>query len=166
MFRFFGVLLIFAACCFLGMYMSAAMKKKLERLGLYRRMTEEISTLIRYRSLTVREIIAGLKSGGSYKELEFLQNRDYSDKSRPAGEIWLESVISDNTLSDEEKRLLSELGTKLGTTDTEGQLSVIAVFGEELDAMIKKQNEMYRVKGRLCRSMGILVGAMFGIMII
>lgn len=146
--------------------MSLGMKKKLERLNLFRRMTDETATLIRYRSLTVREIFLMLKENRTYSDLLFLQNADFSDKSRPVGEIWQESIDSDFTLSSEEKKLLIQLGRQLGTTDTEGQLSVISVFNESLDTMIEKQSEKYAVKGKLCRSMGILAGAMAGILII
>lgn len=146
--------------------MSLGMKKKLERLNLFRRMTDETATLIRYRSLTVREIFLMLKENRTYSDLLFLQNSDFSDKSRPVGEIWQESIDSDFTLSSEEKKLLIQLGRQLGTTDTQGQLSVISVFNESLDTMIEKQSEKYAVKGKLCRSMGILAGAMAGILII
>lgn len=146
--------------------MSLGMKKKLERLNLFRRMTDETATLIRYRSLTVREIFLMLKENRIYSDLLFLQNADFSDKSRPVGEIWQESIDSDFTLSSEEKKLLIQLGRQLGTTDTQGQLSVISVFNESLDTMIEKQSEKYAVKGKLCRSMGILAGAMAGILII
>lgn len=146
--------------------MSLGMKKKLERLNLFRRMTDETATLIRYRSLTVREIFLMLKENRTYSDLLFLQNADFSDKSRPVGEIWQESIDSDFTLSSEEKKLLIQLGRQLGTTDTQGQLSVISVFNESLDTMIEKQSEKYAVKGKLCRSMGILAGAMAGILII
>lgn len=166
MIRLLGVLLIFSACCSVGMNMSLNMKKKLERLNLFRRMTDETATLIRYRSLTVREIFLLLRENGAYTELLFLHNADFSDKSRPVGEIWQESIGSDFTLSSEEKKLLIQLGGQLGTTDTQGQLSVISVFNECLDGMIQKQSEKYAVKGKLCRSMGILGGAMAGILII
>lgn len=146
--------------------MSLNMKKKLERLNLFRRMTDEIATLIRYRSLTVREIFLLLKENSAYSDLLFLQNADFGDKSRPVGEIWQESIDSDFTLSSEEKKLLIQFGRQLGTTDTQGQLSVISVFNENLDTMIEKQAEKYAVKGKLCRSMGILGGAMAGILII
>lgn len=146
--------------------MSLGMKKKLERLNIFRRMTDETATLIRYRSLTVREIFLLLKENNAYSDLLFLHNADFSDKSRPVGEIWQESIDSDFTLTIEEKKMLIQLGRQLGTTDTEGQLSVISVFNESLDSMIKKQSEKYAVKGKLCRSMGILAGAMAGILII
>ncbi len=166
MIRLLGVLLIFSACCSVGLNLSLTMKKKLERLNIFRRMADEISTLIRYRSLTVREIIELLKSNDAYGEITFLHTGDFNDKSRPVGEIWVESVMSDFSLSSEEKKLISQLGTQLGTTDTQGQLSVIAVFNEGIGKMLEKQSEKYAVKGKLYRSMGILAGAMAGILII
>lgn len=166
MIRITGVLLIFFSFAFAGMNMSGAMKKKLERLKSYRLMAEETATLIRYRGLTVREIILSLKENSTYSGLVFLNNAEYTDRSRSAGEIWTEAVEADFTLSSEEKELLAQFGSQLGTTDTEGQLSVIAVFKETLEGMIKRQSEKYAVKGKLCRSAGILAGAMAGILII
>lgn len=166
MLRLFGVMLIFSSCCSVGIYLSAGMKKKLERLAVFRRMADEISTLIRYRGLTVREIISVLKGGGNYSEILFLQTGDFEDKSRSVGEIWAEAVGDDCTMSGEEKKLILRLGQQLGTTDTQGQLSVIAVFCEDLRVMTEKQSERYAVKGKLFRSMGIIAGAMAGILII
>ena len=78
--------------------------------------------------------------------------------------LWRRS--EEGELSQEEKKILAQLGTQLGTTDTQGQLSVLAVFNENIGSMIEKQTEKYAVKGKLCRSMGILAGAMAGILII
>lgn len=166
MIKLLGVLLIFSASCCLGMQISMGMKKKLERLVAYRQMSDEIATLIRYRSMKIREIILQIKDSELYSGLKFLNSPDFNDKSRPVGEIWIESIRADFSLDSDEKKLLSQLITQLGTTDTEGQLSVISVFNENLNAMIEKQSERYSVKGKLYRSMGILMGAAVGIMIL
>lgn len=161
-----GVLLIFLTCAMIGMALSLNMKRKLERLGLLRRMADEIAMLIRYRSLTVREIIAQLKYSSAYDDLIFLKSNDYSDRSVAVCEIWERNIVSDYTLTEEEKKALLSLGTQLGTTDTQGQLSVIAGFAAEIEEMQERQIQKYNVKGKLYRSMGILIGAMAGIMII
>ncbi len=166
MIRLLGVLFIFTASCFMGMQLSSMMKKKLERLISYRQMSDEIATLIRYRNLKIREIMIHLKESEMYSELDFLHNAEFDDKSRPVGEIWLENIRLDSKLSSDEKKLMSQLGMQLGTTDTEGQLSVLCVFNKSLNTMIEKQSEKYAVKGKLCRSMGILMGAAVGIMIL
>lgn len=166
MMRIIGVLLIFSASVMVGVMLSLNMKNKLERLKLFRRMAEEIATLIRYRGLTVREIISQLRYSSAYDELVFLKSEDYSDRSQSVSEIWERNVIADYTLTEEETKVLLSLGTQLGTTDTQGQLSVIAAFVAEIEEMQERQFQKYAVKGKLYRSMGILVGAMAGIMII
>lgn len=166
MIRVLGVMLIFFSAALVGMSMSVNMKKKLDRLALLRRMADEISTLIRYRSLTVREIITELRQSGMYSELHFLYGSDFKDRSRPVSEIWESTVLSDCNLSREEKTVLCNLGTQLGTTDSQGQLSLIAAFSAEIEEMYERQKQVYAVKGKLYRSMGILIGAMVGIMII
>lgn len=165
MLRLIGVFLIFSACCSAGMFVSSSMKSKLDRLRLYRNMTDEIAAFIRYQSLTVREVMKKLSLNKAYSELIFI-HADYGDKSRPAFEIWNESLKMDRTIGSDERKLLSQLGEQLGTTDTEGQLSVIAVVNVRLEEMIKKQTEKYAEKGKLYRSIGILAGAMFGILVI
>lgn len=166
MIRLIGVFMIFSACCAAGMIISASIRKKLERLNLFRRMSDEISTFIRYNSLTVREIFMKLQENKAYSSLAFINAYDYGFKGRAAAAIWLEGIDSDPELTADEKHILSQLGTQLGTTDTQGQLSVISIFNEELEAMIKKQSERYAVKGKLYRSIGVLAGAMLGILII
>ncbi len=166
MFRLIGVFLIFSACCSMGLNISFSMKRKLERLETIRKMSNEIATLIRYRSLTVREIFLTLKENDIYSGLVFLHNADYSDKNFSVDKIWCKEVETDFTLSPEEKSILCELGNQLGTTDTEGQLSILEVFNKKIETMLEDQTEKYAVRGKLCRSMGILAGAMVGILII
>ena len=72
MLRLTGVLLIFLAFSSIGVNISSGIKRKLERLILFRKKTDEIATLIRYRSLTVREIILLLGDNDLYNDIGFL----------------------------------------------------------------------------------------------
>ena len=74
MLRLTGVLLIFLAFSSIGVNISSGIKRKLERLILFRKMTDEIATLIRYRSLTVREIILLLGDNDLYNDFCIREN--------------------------------------------------------------------------------------------
>lgn len=167
MIRFLGILLIFTASSSAGMFLSGNIKNKRERLLKERKMLEEISIMIRFNSLTLKEIIYELINTEMYNTFKFLKILDTRlNETVPFQEMWEQSVKNDDTLSVDEKKLLSELGFSLGTTDAEGQLSTLNIYKTRLDEMIEAETEKYRVKGKMYRSLGVMFGAMIGILIV
>lgn len=167
MIRFLGILLIFTASSSAGMFLSGNIKNKRERLLKERKMLEEISIMIRFNSLTLKEIIYELINTEIYNTFKFLKILDKRlNESVPFQEMWEQSVRNDDTLSADEIKLLSELGCSLGTTDAEGQLSTLNIYKTRLDEMIEAETEKYRVKGKMYRSLGVMFGAMIGILIV
>ncbi|MGN1481660.1 stage III sporulation protein AB [Porcipelethomonas sp.] len=167
MIRLIGILFIFAASSGTGILMSDKIKNTRERMVKERKMLEEISVLIRFNSMTLKEIAAELNSIDIYRDLGFLSNLNIRLNEKCSfPKAWEISVSEDKTLTPEEKKLLSELGCTLGSTDTEGQLSTLNIYKNRLDEMIESETEKYKVKGKMYRSLGVMFGAMMGILII
>ena len=58
------------------------------------------------------------------------------------------------------------LGDSLGQTDTEGQLSFLAMYEELIKKNLEQAAKMYAEKGRMYRSVGLLCGLAVGIMVL
>lgn len=167
MIRFIGVAFIFMASAYVGINLSENIRRKKERFILIRKILAEISELIRWNSLTMSEIIVKLTENNEFCKQEFI--RLLPDKlleTHSFPEAWERAIRSDKTLSDDEKKLLFEVGATLGTTDIDGQLSSLEFYISQADKMAEEENEIYKVKGKMYRSLGVAFGAMIGILII
>lgn len=166
MIKFIGILCIFAASSASGLAMSDRIKCTRNRFEKERKMLEEISVMIRFSSLTLREIADELNRSDTYSEIGFVRLLVSKAEQTCFPKAWKESVLGDRNLTESERKLFLELGESLGTTDAEGQLSTIDIYKARLDDMIEQESEKYRVKGKMYRSLGIMFGAMIGILII
>lgn len=167
MIKFTGIIMIFLASSAVGFFMSDSIKNKKIRLETERKMLEEISVMIRYNMLTVREMIIEIKENDFFSGLLFIEKiRQKLIEGISFPEAWEKSIKSDASLSTDEKKLLQELGSSLGTTDSQGQLSSLEIYKKRLDNMIESETEKYKTQGKLYRSLGIMMGAMLGILII
>lgn len=167
MIRITGILLIFLTSTVLGMFLSNNIKNKRERLVKERKMLEEISIMIRFNSLTLKEIIYELENEELFCDFKFLKIlKIMLEKPISFPEAWEQAIKKDDIISESEKKVLIELGFNLGTTDIDGQLSTLNIYKIRLDKMIEEESEKYRVKGKMYRSLGIMFGAMIGILIV
>ena len=78
---------------------------------------------------------------------------------------WLKA-LADEPLTEDERKILEELGSVLGTSDTEGQIAALAALEQRAGQLMQKYSDIYSKKGRLYRSVGVLAGAMVGILVI
>lgn len=167
MIRIMGILLIFLTSTVIGIFLSNNIKNKRERLIKERKMLEEISIMIRFNSYTLKEIIHELENTELFCDFKFLNILKITlEKPISFQEAWEQAIKKDDIISESEKKLLTELGYNLGTTDIDGQLSTLNIYKIRLDEMIEEESEKYRVKGKMYRSLGIMFGAMIGILIV
>lgn len=167
MVRFAGAMLIFLAASSFGIYLSDNIKRKRERFETELKILKEISLMIRWNSLTLHEIADELYNNKSFSEFEFIKYlKENCSKIRSFPKAWEKSVLSVKSLCCEERKLLLEVGSVLGATDKEGQLSSIELFCTRLEKMIESESEKYKIKGKMYRSLGVMAGAMIGIIII
>lgn len=167
MIKLFGVVCIFFSSALLGMYFSENIRHKKERLVIIQKMLSEISGFIRWNSLTMHEIARKLSENKEFSLVEFIGNLSENCKEmRSFPNAWDKAVRSDRKLSEQEKKLLQEIGNSLGTTDIQGQVSAIDMYIARVEKMVQEEGEKYKIKGKMYRSLGIAFGAMTGILII
>ncbi len=166
MLRLLGVIMIFCAFSWAGFSFSTSIRRKITRLETEKKLTEDISTLIRYRSLTLREIISQIAESPGYAETEFIKYASSADRYIPFAESWKSGIEKDRILSNTERDILEKMGYELGTTDAEGQMAVLNIYRNQFDEMLSAEKTKYDTKGKMYRSLGVLFGAMAGILFI
>lgn len=137
-----------------GLYLSSKLDKRVKALEEIIFKTDEIQTIIRCQSAEPEEILA-LVSAGSV-----LQGCSYIN-----GNV----NISDDELYMLDKRdtaIIRELLNGLGKTDTDGQISMLEMNKKLLQNRLEQAREEYSKKGRMYRSVGVLVGVGAAVMLI
>lgn len=162
---------LFAFLCFLiagtvwGIAMSDRLRRKRELCECVRSMLMQISVMIRYKALTVYEIVCELHCSDLCSRLNFLKSLPESyETGKNFRKIWSDSILSDTEIPDEEREILLSFGSTLGTSDIEGQVASIDAALEKIGMIQSRRSKEYQQKGKLYRSVGMLFGIMAGIM--
>ena len=83
-----------------------------------------------------------------------------------ANEAWIDAAGTSPFLSDTDREILTEIGSGLGGSDTEGQLSLLTLGGSMLSRALDEAEQEYRSKSRMLMSVWTLCGIGAGIIII
>lgn len=166
MFKIIGMIVIVISTSMIGISCSEKLKKRAGELGLVCHMIEEMSILIRYKALTVYELIENLKKNSMLCTLPFL-NEFKADNGLPFKTSWEENVVNIHTfMNDGDIKLLKTLGGTLGTSDIDGQLQSLEVYKADFKLLEKEAIAAYEKKAKLYRSLGLLCGMFVSIMLI
>lgn len=165
MFKIFGFAVIITVTSLAGNYFSSALKIRCAALRKMNYMLDEMIMLLRFRSPTVYEIVQSLRDSGRFEEFGFL---DKTEAGVPFQQSWLKAVekYPPAGMKKSDLELLSDIGRKLGTSDTESQINTLGLQQAELAKLISDAESDCNKKSRLYRSMGVLAGAFISIMLI
>lgn len=156
-------LAVFSVCTALGLWKSSLLKRRVLLLSQLKQLTEELAAAIRYTAPTLDELSDGC--GGIFGELLKATRANTSDIKS----AWQAAASSLSELSYTEKseaELMLKLSQRLGTCDSEGQLSMLAMYSEKLKSLSDEAQENAKTHGKLFRSVGTLLGAGAAILIL
>lgn len=133
-----GAASVIIAGTYIGFDKSAVLEKRLSTLRNILRMFDETEILMNYGAFTTGEILERLSESECFEKII---NKDSSVT---------------RCLAEDEKMLINEYFSQLGTTDLQGQLSALKMYKT---AFAEKFNDLKAVKNEKCRlyrTMGIL----------
>lgn len=133
-----GAASVIVAGTYIGFDKSAVLEKRLSMLRNILRMFDETEILMNYGAFTTGEILERLSENECFEKII---NKDSSVT---------------RCLAEDEKRLINEYFSQLGTTDLQGQLSALKMYKT---AFAEKFSDLKAVKDEKCRlyrTMGIL----------
>lgn len=161
-----GIIIVVLSTSLIGIYFSDKLKNRVRELKNINYMFEQISVLVRYKALTVYEVIDELRQNQVCSNLNFIK-KFIQREDIPFEKQWSQSIDnSQNYLNNEDKRVLKSFGNVFGTSDIEGQLSDIELYRHNFIKIENDANEEFEKKSKLYKSLGIIGGAFISIMLI
>ena len=128
-----------------GMYFSGRLSERCRVINSYITLVQSMNCYIGF---------------SGYKLVELSENgSDISDE-------WDICVSKSGYLKEDDRQILSELGRTIGKSNTDGETAVLALAGQRLSFQLKTAEEERKRKGRLYTTLGIMLGAAVGIMLI
>ncbi len=159
----FPALAVFALCAAFGLWKSSQLRKRAVLLSQLQQLTEELSAAIRYTAPTLDELSESCR--GIFGEL-LNKARCGTTDIKGAWNAAAEQLGALSYTENSEAELLTELSQRLGTCDAEGQLAMLGLYHDKLKRLSAEAEENARVRGKLFRSVGTLLGAGAAILII
>lgn len=148
--------------------MSAGLKMRMLQLENLVNMLTEMEILIRFRALRTGEIIKELSAQESFRNFIFLNilNDCTDEPDCDISEQWQYALKRTVFFSDSDKRILLSVGEQIGSTDIEGQLSMLSLNKNLARRNLDEAERDFRIKGRMLRTVWGLCGIAAGIIII
>lgn len=113
------------------------------------------------------ETIEQISRNPDYKDFDFIAEIvELSDDNYNIHEIWEQSVEKSLILGKDEAEIMLSFGNMLGTSDISGQLSSIEIYKKRLEFLLSGLRKDYESKGKMYRSLGLLLGIMTGIVLL
>ena len=157
-----------ATICFaVGTAISAGLKMRVIELRNFVAMLDEMSVLIRFRAIRTRELIEEISSRDSFGGFIFLNMlSDFLECDDDINKSWKNAASKTFFLSDSDRNILLNVGEQIGSTDIDGQLSMLALNKSLAERNLYDAENEYRIKGKMIRTVWSLCGLAAGIMII
>lgn len=154
-----AALIAFLCCMGWGLRQSLLLKGHVKFLSEIQSLLRSFSIEIRCRAYTLDELMQN--SDGKFARC-FRQCRGQCSDARTAWEAAC-GTLSENS---EETAMLREIGQSLGTSDINGQLSMLEMYSERTSVLLKAAEDEYSRKGRSLLQVGIICGIGCAVVII
>lgn len=161
--KIFAAILAFLLGAFSGFICSWRLKRRVKALSQCILLISEFATRIRYQSENISSIIGNAAGKSEYSLLDFLNEIGNSENFH---NDWENSVNKCSYFTNEDKKLLNLLGSKLGATDKSGQEAHLSQCTELFKKQLTLAEEEYSRKGKMSRSIGVLGGLAAGIVML
>lgn len=167
MLKYAGLAVIIAVTSFAGNYFSVSLKARLVNLKKINYLIDEIIVLLRFKGATVYEITECLAGNERFFDFSFLKSISVNENAS-FQQSWCRALEANPVFGfkSTDLEILSDIGKKLGTSDIEGQLSMLNLQRTELEMLISSVESDCEKKSKLYRSLGVLAGAFISVMLI
>ncbi len=153
----------FLLCVCFGLIRARELKRRSLLLSELKQFLLELEVSIRYTAPTLDELSESCC--GVFGEL-LRQERESSPDIKQAWKSAVKRLSDCPFCGRAEASLLNELGQALGTSDAEGQLSILGLHRTRLERLCTEAEQEHKTKGKLYRSVSALLGAGIAVLIL
>ena len=161
------IFVIFLLSIKIGSLISKKYVNRVVELQEFKSALNIFKTKIKYTYEPIPDIFSEISNKFEDNISTLFENVGIEMKNKSAGEAW--SFCLENTdlsINDEDKRVLKNLSKLLGKTDKDGQINEIEVTEKFLDLQIEKAQEERQKNEKLYKTLGVVCGIAFGIVLI
>jgi stage III sporulation protein AB len=151
-----------------GMYLKNTLTRRLVILKQLGFALDKITLMIRYRGDTLHDIFTALTADSRLNELTFFGEILSNMESMSFAESYALAVFNFRPagLKETDRELIKGIGSVLGVSDTEGQISSLLMYQKELETLTDSAKNDVKEKSKLCSSLGLLSGVFAAILLI
>lgn len=154
-----GIILIALCPIIIGFKKSSSLKQNKIKIEKIIELINWIISEIKFKKTEVSSMFLNISKNKNFKNLEFIQNLKENLKIYPFPEAWETSIKNwEEFPLKEEKEYLKSLSNVLGATDSQGQILNLKHTKFQFEESLKYATNTYVSKGKIFRSLGILLG--------
>ncbi len=155
-----GTALLSICPVIIGLCNSKYLKINIQQIEKIIYLINWIITEIRYSKTDIKSMFYNISLNENFNNLEFLQYLKKYIEVEPFPKAWQLSIEEWNChISTYDKELLKSLSNIIGASDSKGQILALKHIVARFEENLKLAQKNYSSKGKLSRSLGILIGA-------
>ena len=160
------LILIFFLSSAIGIMIAKVYENRVKELKEFKNVLNIMKTKMKFTYEPLEEIFKEISSNNSTKREEIFGKMSNQILYGQVKDIWEDCIQeADISINQEDKDVLKKLGKLLGQTDVEGQVSEIDVTQSFLDVQIEKAEEEKKKNKKMYKTLGIVVGLVFVIIL-
>ena len=161
------LIFIFSLSTTIGIVISKMYENRVRELKEFKNILNILKTKIKFTYEPLAEIFKQISKENETNIEKIFGKMANQIKYGQTSEIWTNCIQeADISINQEDKDILKKLGKLLGQTDVEGQVSEIEVTQNFLDIQIEKAEEEKKKNQKLYKTLGIVAGLVFVIILI
>lgn len=158
---------IFSLSTGIGILISKMYENRVKELRQFKNILNIIKTKIKFTYEPLSEIFNQISQEKSSKIEEIFENMTYKLAFENVKYSWMDAIQeADISITQEDKDILKELGKVLGQTDADSQVNEIEVTESFLNMQIEKAEEARKKNQKMYKTLGVVVGLVFVIILI
>lgn len=163
----FSLIAIFLLSSIIGLIISKTYENRVNELKEFKNILNIIKTKMRFTYEPLGDIFMQIGKDKKTKVENIFDDMANKIQVCQAKETW-ENCIQEASVSinQEDKDILKRLGKLLGQTDIEGQISEIEVTQNFLNLQIEKAEEEKKKNQKMYKTLGVVIGLAFVIILI
>ena len=158
---------IFSLSTGIGILISKMYENRVKELRQFKNILNIIKTKIKFTYEPLTEIFNQISQEKSSKIEEIFENMTYKLELENVKYSWMDAIQeADISITQEDKDILKVLGIVLGQTDADSQVNEIELTESFLNMQIEKAEEARKKNQKMYKTLGVVVGLVFVIILI
>ena len=166
-FKYLLLIVIFSLSTAIGLIISKMYENRVNELKEFKSIFNIMKTKIKFTYEPLREIFLQISKDNNTKIEKIFGQMACQIQYEQVEKVWSTAIQkADISINQEDKNIIKKLGKLLGQTDVEGQISEIEVAENFLDMQIEKAEDEKKKNQKMYKTLGVVVGLVFVIILI